>query len=327
MGFLDDEMGKYTPPAAEELEIVLPPRLEPKKVVEPAGEPRDLGQHGGAAEGSPADAHGDASSSAEPVPQRDEPDDGEHTDSTEQEVAARAAPTAEEPVEKASEPEEVPAEAEAPVEPDEELDEIPEPVAKEPLSTKKQLAAIAGSEPRTFQKTGFSSGGVETVLVKRFPQPLVDRLRLSLAPAVGGEFAEALSAPALITAFLMAKTGVELDVDANTAVAVDVFRQVDPRLLAVEDKIDEVMNDVSQLADAMKISLKRIADTGNVVDGMEFSVAYLVADRVAGLTTADTDETNVDVTQKKVLTARENIRKRSKAQRTIEKQRDGRRMA
>jgi hypothetical protein len=156
---------------------------------------------------------------------------------------------------------------------------------------------------------------------------LVDRLRLSLAPAVGGEFAEALSSTSLITAFLIAKTGVELDVDANTAVAVDVFRQVDPRLLAVEDKLDETMRDVSRLAGAMKLSLKRIAETGDVADVLELAMAYLIADRVAGLTTTDTDETTVDVTQKKVLVARESIRKRARAQRTIERQRDGRRMA
>lgn len=337
MGFLDEAMGGYKPPTADDLDIVLPTRLEPREQVrdaEPVGEPRDAGQHGGAADGSPAatEAHNDAGSTgatAEPVPQRDDPDDGEHTDSTDEEVAARARAARPEPAEQPAEPEKGSEEAEVAPEPSEEsvAAETPETKVEQPANLRQQLAGITASEPRAFQKTGFSAGGVETTVVKRFPVPLVDRLRLTLAPVVGGEFAEALSAPALITAFLVAKTGVELDVDPNTAVAVDIFRQVDPRLLAVEDKIDGMMDDVSRLADAMKLGLQRIGDTGNVVDALEFSTAYLIADRVAGLTTTDTNETNVDVTQKKALTARENIRKRAKAQRTIERQRDGRRMA
>lgn len=334
MSFMDQALDIYEPPTAEDLDIALPSWRGQKKEEKDAeaGEPRDLGQHGGA-----ADAHSDvvATAAAEPEPQRDDPDDGEHTDSTEQEVAARlqrAAAAADEEEQQNQQPEEP---AEEPVEPaelpeaedeDEQAIAAEPKAAQKPLNVKQQLAQIKGSEPRTVQKTGFSTGDVETLTVTRFPQALVDRLRLSLAPSVGGEFAEALSSGALITAFLIAKTGVELDVDANTRVAVDVFRQVDPRLLAVENKLDEVMSDVSQLANAMKLSLNRVSETANVVDGMEFSVAYLIADRVAGLTTTDIDETNVDVAQKKVLTARENIRKRAKAQRTIEKQRDGRRM-
>lgn len=339
MGFLDEAMGGYKPPTADDLEIVLPTRREPReqvRVVEVPEDLRDLGQHGGAADGSPAttEAHSDAGgagANAEPVPQRDDPDDGEHTDSTDEEVAARARASQPEPADQPDEPEKQSEDGAVEVvsEPEDTqvAAEVPEPEPTQPVNMRQALAGITVNEPRAFQKTGFSSGGVETTVVKRFPVPLVDRLRLSLAPAVGGEFAEALSAPALLTAFLIAKTGVELDVDPNTAVAVEIFRQVDPRLLAVENKIDEVMDDVSRLADAMKLGLQRIGDTGTVVDALEFSTAYLIADRVAGLTTTDTNETNVDVTQKKALTARENIRKRAKAQRTIERQRDGRRMA
>jgi hypothetical protein len=192
---------------------------------------------------------------------------------------------------------------------------------------KKTLAGIRGSSPREFQKTGFSATGSKTLTVTRFPLDLVNSLRLSVAAIVGGDFAEALSSTSLLTAFMIAKTGVDLDVDVNTAVAVDVFRQVDPRLLAVEDKLDETMANITQLAHAMNMGLERIGETGKIVDVIEFSQAYLIADRVANLTTADTNETNVDVTQKRVLVARENIRKRTKAQRLIEVQREGRRLS
>ncbi|MET0887109.1 MAG: hypothetical protein ABWX92_11730, partial [Mycetocola sp.] len=215
MSFMDRALDDYKPPVAEDLEIQLPAWRGQKKDADASAEPRDLGQHGGAAaDGSPVDAHSEAAgtgANADPEPQRDEPDDGEHTDSTEEELAARVQLAA-----AAANAEQAPAQVEEPVvadasEPEEfddlepELEPAPERTApKGPVNVKKELAGIAGSEPRMFEKTGFTSGGVDTIVVKRFPQPLVDRLRLSLAPVVGGEFAESLSAPALITAFLIA---------------------------------------------------------------------------------------------------------------------------
>jgi hypothetical protein len=341
MSFMDTALGVYKPPTADDIEIDVPFLHGRKKEPEAAAETPELGQHGGGADGA-SEAHNDASGggAAEPAPQRDDPDDGEHTDSTEQAVEARAAAAAAKAAAQAEDedpepevlPTEVTVEDEVTVEEDE-ADDVAEIMSqlaaeeKKTQSVRQVLADIPGSSPRTFQKTGFSSGGVETLSVTRFPQPLVDRLRLALAPAVGGEFAEALSSAALITAFLIAKTGLELDVDANTSVAVDVFRQVDPRLLAIEEKMDETMSDVLKLADAMKLSLKRISDTAKVVDTLDFSMSYLIADRVAGLTTTDTDETNVDVAQKKVLVARERIQKRAKEQRQIERERAGRRLS
>jgi hypothetical protein len=332
MSFMD-ALENFKPTVADDVEIALPARREPKKeVAEAAGEP-DLGQHGGAADGAQGAAadvvsgNAAAAAAAEPAPQRDDPDDGEHTDSNEQELAARARKAAA----RDTEGEEAPPAAESDVapEPDDETTEYavtPDAsAAEEPVNLREALSKIEGTTPKAFKRIGFSSGeDTETLTVTRFPQPAVDKLRLMLAPSVGGEFAEAISTPALITAFMLAKTGLDLDVDANTAIAANAFRGFDPRLSQVEDKIDDMMSDVAQLASAMKLSLKRVSDTGHVVDGLEFSMAYLVADRVAGLTTADTDETNVDVTQKKVLVARENIRTRAKAQRTIEKQRAGR---
>jgi len=315
-----------------------------------AGGPAGPGAHGGS---GAANASG---SNPEPVPQRDEPDDGEHTDSTEDDVTVRARAAHEATAAQAaqaarSQRDALLAEAQqkAAADADRELNDIVNDanahddaatilatatarsaaasLAKPVQGVHETLVGIRGSDPRMYEKTGFSAGGTEMLTVKRFPQVLIDRLRLTLAPVVGGEFAEALSAPALISAFLIAKTGVELDVDANTAVAVDVFRQVDPRLLAVEEKIDEVIIGVAQLANAMNLGLERIGQTGKIVEGVELSQAYLIADRVSGLTTSDVDETNVDVTQKKVLAARHNIRMKTRAQRVIDQQREGRRMA
>jgi hypothetical protein len=326
----DLALESFRAPAPEDLEIALPPRREPK-AADPVAEP-ELGQHGGSADGSSAssEAHGDVatSSTPEPAPQRDEPDDGEHTDSTESQIAARARLVASEDVES---PEDVSEAAEEPEQPQPTVELLPEPAPtprKEPVNVRAVLASTEGSDPRAFKRLGFSAGeDVETLTVTRFPQPAIDKLRLLLAPSLGGDFAEQISSPALITAFLVATIGVDLELDENTAAAADAFRTSDARISGVEDRLDQVASNVEQLANAMKMSLSRVADTGNLVEGMEFALAYLIADRVAGLSTTDVNETNIDVAQKKVLTARESIRKRAKAQRTIEKQQDGRRMS
>lgn len=331
MSFMDQALGGFKPLSPDDIGIELPTRREPKKEPEaevaPAAQP-DVGEHGGAASsdagaaGSDSPGEAAASSTSEPEPQRDEPDEGEHTDSTEEQVATRARQAA---AARAEETKPEPEDVDVVVEPaaaDEEP--APEPRPERP-SLQQILATTPGAEPRAFKRMGFSAGDdTPVVLMKRFPQPLVDELRRMLAPALGGEFTEAMSAPALVTAFLAAKTGVELDLDENTAAAADTFRRFEPRLTAVEDRLEEVSAGLQRLADAMRLGLKRTAESGDVLDVLEYGLAYLITDRVAGVSTVDVDETTVDVTQKKVLRARETIRSRSRAHRTIERQKAGR---
>lgn len=325
MGYMDQALRDHQLPTSEDLEIQLPTRREPKKEA-PAAEPRELGQHGGGADGTPAsEAHADATASgaagdAAPTPQRDEPDEGEHTDSTEEQIAARAARDTAAPVEESPTAgdivERAPAEQEQAEEP------APEPEKQPDLAD--LLATSQGSSPRTYKRVGASYGKVSMTNVKRFPQPAVDRVRAMLALVAGGEFAESISAPSLLTAFIMANTGLELDVDENTAAAVDAFRENDPRMVDVEDKLDLALENINQLGRAMNIGLRRIGETGHIVDELEFGMAFLVADRVVRLATPETDETNVDIVQKKSLVVRERMRSQTKAQRTIEKQREER---
>lgn len=338
VGF-DDTLGEYRPPRAGDIEVTFAPKRTPRQpepkpaeALPGAGElpSEQTGEHGGSetsAGSGGGSANGSSSGGADQITQRDEPDEGEHTDSTEEQVAARAAAAEERAAEEA------PA-APATVEQALELKPEPEPVAEEESAeapaekqvevTREELGQITGSQPVQYQKTGFSAGGVETVLVKRIPEMLVDRLRLTLASTVGGAFAEQLSAPALITAFLMAKTGMGLQVDANTSVAVDAFRQSDPGLLSVERRLDEVLGMLTTESERSAKTLQTVRETGEAVDGLENSVAYLVGDRVTRLSTTDVDETNVDVTQKKVLVVRERIRERTKEQRKLERDREGR---
>jgi len=322
-------------------------RLEDSHENEGLGENNDRSFQGGGAAGGAAVAGSstsgaavNGSAGAEPVPQRDDPDEGEHSDSTEAQAIVRAQKAAQASRRVSTEVIHVDAEPElklAPPAPIQEYVDEPAPIAVEVESlapenhyANREHKGISGNSPTVFQKVGFSVGkgpdgkDLPTLIVKPFPQVLVDRLRMALVPAAGGTFADALAAPALITAFLMAKTGIDLDVDPNTAIAVDIFRQVDPRLLAVEEKIDELMSSISKMTGDVKSSVVLARSTSAVVEGMEFATAYLLADRVVGLTTSDVNEATVDVTQPKVLAARESIRKRSGAQRTLEKQREGR---
>ena len=331
MSFMDQALGGFKPLSPDDIGIELPTRREPKKEPEaevaPAAQP-DAGEHGGAASsdagaaGSDSPGEAAASSTSEPEPQRDEPDEGEHTDSTEEQVATRARQAAAARVEETKPEPEV---ADDVVDPAE-ADEAPAPAPRpERPSLQQVLATTEGTAPRAFKRIAFSSGeDTPETNVARVPQPLIDHLRRMLAPSLGGTFAESISAPALLTAFLTVKAGITLELDDNTAAAADAFRQFEPRLAAVEDRVEEVSAGLQQLADAIRLGLKRTAESGDVLDVLEYGLAYLITDRVAGVSTVDVDETTVDVTQKKVLRARETIRSRSRAHRTIERQKAGR---
>lgn len=326
MASFSDRLEDWKPPSNDDLEISLPPRREPRREPPVEGE-RDLGQHGGGAEASPNDDHNDVV--AEPEPQRDQPDEGEHTDSTQEQVAARAArqqAVAEESPDEevaASEPEA--AEEEASPEPDRVT--LPAPVQREPVDVKKVLSETVGTEPRVFKRVAFSAGDGDEIRLTRFPAAAIDRVRLLLAPSLGGEFAENMSATALVTAFLVAYAGVELELDENTTVAADALRRSDAHVAAVEDRMEQAMDRILEVAAIAKRIDERTAQTATVVDAVDFGVSFLVTDRVAGVSTADMNETNVDVTSRKVITARNTIRIKTKEQRMIEKQRDGRSMA
>lgn len=315
----ESALSDYRPSAGDDIQIRLPPRREPKQKAEEVAEQLELGQHGGAGEaaGSTAEAHAAVASSTssapvEPVPERDQPDEGEHTDSTEEQVAARAKTPEPEPDEPAEAPE-----AAAPAEDATE----PPAASSRPVS----LSEFGGSAPVAYKRVGFSPGAdVQTVVVKPFPQPLVDKLRLLLAERAGGEFATEISNGALLTAYLMATIGVDLDADENTMAAAEAFRWSETRVAGIEDRVDAIADDLTTALGDIGRVLKHVRQTAAVTESIEFSTAYLVTDRVAGLSTAETDETNVDITHRKVLTARDTIRRGAHEQTKIEREREGR---
>lgn len=326
--FMDDAYAGFQHTRADDVVIDIP-ALRDRREKDGEAAPNGPGEHGGSAsEGGRSEAAA-ATSAPEPAPQRDDPDEGEHKDASAEEMAARAAQAADKAASEIEDEPEEEVEPEAPTvvtTPIVTQDEI-DAESMSPKTLKQRLESTDGNAPRAFKRVGFSAGeNTALVNVSRVPEPVIDRLRLHLAQSTGGGFAAAISVPALLSAFVMAKAGLVLDVDENTAVAAEAFRGTEPRLEMLEDRMTEQNENILQLARAMKISLKRVAETADVTDGIEFGLSYLLADRVSHISTSDVDETNVDVTHPKALRARETIRVKSRAQRTIERNRDGRRM-
>lgn len=315
----DQALSNTRLPSADDVEISFPVRREPQ--TSRSDEGVSFGERGGAAAG-PSTPDGDAvvvaAGGGDPLPQRDEPDDGEHTDSTEAEIAARVSETSTD-----GEPIESPVEAFEDKAQTEEAEPATEaPSASDPKSTPR---STAGSQPVVFQRVGFSAGaGIESLTVTRFPQVIVDELRLRLATGTGEVFADAISATGLLTAALSASLGVELDLDENTAAAAEIFRAEDPRMAGVEDRVDSILEGIDSLARVLQRTSERAASTAQVVDAVDYGVAYLIADRVSQITTAETTEQTVDVTQPKVLVARERVKSAAKKHRNIEQQKEGR---
>lgn len=322
-----EQLDAFQPPSFEDIELTLPPRRE--RSANDGTSQRPSGEHGGASDGSPvaSEAHAGAaasSGSSEPQPQRDDPDEGEHTDSTESQIAKRLRPAEAEthatPSDETSEPSEHDRQEVAADEPESPNTDI-EP-AEQLVGI---LARTKGTSPRPYTRIAFSAGDdVESLSVTRFPQPLVDKLRLVLAQSLGGEFAEGVSATTLLTGYMVAQLGVRLDLDENTRAAVEGFRHVETRLSAVEDRMDVLLESIDRLAGAQKYVIKRVTDTGKTVDALDLAAAYLVTDRVAGLSTSEVDETNIVVTQKKVLSTRTRIHEQAATQKKFEQDRNER---
>lgn len=172
-----------------------------------------------------------------------------------------------------------------------------------------------------FVPVGFSHEGEDTVL-KKFPKPLVERLREMLAGHVGREFADKCSTSALVTAFMVAKLGISYTTDANTTRAMHAFRELEPQLSVLENNTAEMYEGLQQLGAVVRAMGSRLREVGDSLEGVELSNAYLVMSRLVGLNTDTATERNLEVDQPRVLVAREQIRSRALAVRAAQLRRD-----
>lgn len=168
----------------------------------------------------------------------------------------------------------------------------------------------------------------EAVQLKKFPAPLLKSLREVLTARAGAQAASAVSNTALVAAWTAASLGADAqDYDETTAWAVRAFALEDERLARLESAQREVVADLQTLAGAVSGLAKVTRRMEDTVSNVEFSTAYVVADRVGLLPLEGVDEASVDVTQPQVLTTRKSIRDRAAAQRRAERNSEGRRIS
>lgn len=260
-----------------------------------------------------------------PAPQRDEPDEGGVAEAAADEDETAVDDVSDAGSEEGEDEEESAAPAEV-ISGDPEVDDLVRTI-EEPEEPESIHGTREGTRPGTFTRgQGFTHESEETI-IKRFPKQLVDRLRVMVGGYLGDAFAEQLSGPALVTAFISARLGVPFEVDDNTAQAAAAFRELEPQLGALESRVDELVEAQHEMSRGFTQMARRVGALGESVEGMELSTAYVLVDRVVGMRTEGQTESNIRVDDQRILRARENIRARTKAQRMLEETRKGRRIS
>lgn len=272
---------------------------------------------GGNGDASSRSSHVSGQSAPEPTPQRDDPDEGQHTRSEQEPDAATASAEADE--EHAAETaDEVVATTAA------ETEEAA-PVAVRDSETDLDVA-FAMDEPSLRRLEGEGDAGVifqertrftfpqpqsgkSSVQMKTFPVELVDRLREDLARMTNTSFAEQISAPAIVTAFLLAQLGFDTEgFDVNTATAVTAFRKLDQRLGALEDGLGVVEARTQFVAKDIAAMKRLMVDLCNVIGRLEHVGAFLVHQRVAPEAFEGLTPSMLDITDDAYLATRARIR-------------------
>ncbi|MET3172716.1 UNVERIFIED_ORG: septal ring factor EnvC (AmiA/AmiB activator) [Arthrobacter sp. UYCu721] len=309
MSSFDDLLGQYEQPS--EVDISLPGRVG---AAGDKGGANNTAANATAPVDSPAESQA-ASTAPEPEPELPEGSDAEEKAAAEEEQAAAEAEAVQ-----AAQQAEAAAEAEAAAaeEPDEDITDT-DPDTSEPEDVQQEALYPVISR----KGAGLNFKG-ETSQLKYFPKALIEQMREILKPRLGEAFARDLSQNSVVTALAIAALGVEFETDENTAQAVQAFRANDPRTDAIEKRTATLLEQQAK-SDAMlkKISEKlgEVADTAAV---LEMGQAYALAERTAHLDTEGALPETIDVTQKRAVASRDNIRKRVKTQQREEKVRAGR---
>lgn len=164
----------------------------------------------------------------------------------------------------------------------------------------------------------------ESASLKQFPKVLIDEMRKVLGTQLNDAFARDISQVSIVTAFAMAVLGADVTVDETTGHAVRAFKASDPRTDAIEKRTAVLVEQQTRFEGMLKALLARVGEVTETAAVLEIGQAYALAERTAQLDTSGTVPENIDVTQKRVVAARDNIRRRVKTQRQEEKIRSGR---
>lgn len=317
MSAFDELLAQYEAPSADD--IVLPVRAgtpggkaDGSKDISGGNTPAGTGAASSAAPAGPA------GTAPEPAPQLPEGSD----DDEDKEAAEAGEEAAEEAGQEAARQraaaEETPAGEDAEPAGDDTAVTVPDPGPKAaPQAGEQQYPVI----PR--KGAGLTFEG-ESAYLKQFPRALIDQMREILKPSLGDAFARDLSQVSIVTAFVVAAMGVELTTDEHTARAVQAFRENDPRADLLEKRTESLLELQEKCLRVMK---DMVLKTGQLIDTaavLEMGQAYALAERTAVLKTDGVLPESIDVTQKRALASRDNIRKRVREQQKLEKERAGR---
>lgn len=297
-----------------EVHIFLPNKLG---TVDKGG---DATQAAVATAGKPADSQSPTSTSGpEPEPQLPEGSDPDEPDTAEDDAADAAAVAAAaremfkvDPVPAPeTEPEVGPA-------PEDELHQAPSDTAGGIDEGPDQ------QQPVIPKKGGGLTFEGESASLKQFPKVLIDEMRRILGSQLNEVFARDISQVSIVTAFAMAVLGTEVTVDETTSHAVRAFKASDPRTDSIDERTALLLQKQSTSEGMLKALLARLGEVAETTAVLEMGQAYALAERTAQLDTSGTVPENIDVTQKRAVAARDNIRTRVKKQRKDEQIRDGR---
>jgi hypothetical protein len=314
MGAFDDLLSMGAP--EPEVHIYLPGKVG---TVDKGG---DAAQAAASPAGKPSDSQA-SSTAPEPEPQLPEgsdPDDPDELDTAEDDAAdaAAAAAAAREMFKLDPEPAPEPDSYDDPVE-----DLTGSAVPASDGGEGDDIEADA-AQPVIPRKGGGLTFEGESAYLKQFPRVLIDQMRKILETQVNEEFARDISQVSIVTAFVMASMGSKITTDDVTSHAVQAFKAVDPRTDAIDKRTAALLEKQTKTEGMLTAVLGKLRDVTEATAVLEMGQAYALAERTAQLDTAGTVPENIDVTQKRVILARDNIRKRVKAQRQDEKIRAGR---
>jgi hypothetical protein len=164
----------------------------------------------------------------------------------------------------------------------------------------------------------------ESVNLKYFPRALVDQMRIILSTHLGDDFARDLSQFSIVTAFVIAAMGAEITTDEYTAAAVKAFRANDPKADAIDRRTAQLLEQQTKSEGMLKAVLARLGDVADTAAALEMGQAYALSERTAQLDTSAALPETLDVTQTRVVAARDHIRSRVTAHQKDEKIRAGR---
>ena len=308
MGAFEDALSMGAP--APEVHIFLPAKVG---TVDKGG---DATQSAVAAPAGRATDAQPSGAAPEPAPQLPEGSDPDEPDTAEDDAAdaAEAAAAAREMFKREPEP----------------VDEEPAPdePVEDPDGSSDAGAVHAGdeasAEPVIPRKGGGLSFEGESAYLKQFPRTLIDEMRKILGVQVSEEFARDISQVSIVTAFVMASMDVAISTDDVTAHAVKAFRAVNPRTDAIDKRTTLLLERQTKSEGMLKALLGRLGEVAETTAVLEMGQAYALAERTAQLDTSGVLPETLDVTQKRAVAARDNIRRRVKTQRQDEKNRDGR---